>query len=307
MKLFSGSSNHPLAKDIAIHLDIPLSPVEFFLFPDGEQRVRIEESIVDEDVIIVQSTSTPVDSYYMELFFLIDSAKRNGAKSVTVVMPYVGYQRQDHIFRDGEAVSLDVVIKMLESLGVDNVIAVDLHSIKIPELFHIPLIHISALPLFAYVIGKLHWPRLDMCLVSPDMGGIRRIKLLSALLDGMPFVATKKNRDLTTGAIEINDIEGDTTSLKKYAIIVDDMISSGKTIVKSAELLKKHGVEQIYVFATHAIFSEEAPQILQNSPITKVFVTDSVLIPKEKRFEKLEVIGLAQEVAKTLKTQSMSS
>lgn len=301
MKLFSGSSNEPLAQDIAHHLDISLSPVEIFLFPDGERRVRIEASVVSEDVIIVQSTSTPVDSNYMELFFLIDSAKRSGAKSITVVMPYFGYQRQDHIFRDGEAVSLDVVIKILESLGVDKVVSFDLHSIKIPELFHIPIVHLSALPLFASVIEKAHWTKDETTLVSPDMGGIRRIKIISELLGGMPFVATVKERDLNSGEIEMNTIEGTIEKWQERALIVDDMISSGKTIVKSAELLKKQGVEEISVFATHAIFSSEAPEMLQNSSVRKVFVTDSVFIPKEKRFEKLEIISLAQEIAKALR------
>lgn len=300
MKLFSGSSNQLLAQEIARHLDTPLAPVEIFLFPDGERRVRLEETVVDEDVIIVQSTSTPVDHNYMELFFLIDSAKRSGAKSIVVVMPYFGYQRQDHIFRDGEAVSLDVVIKVLETLGVDKVVTVDLHSIKIPELFTIPLVHVSALPLFAYVIEKA-WTSQDTTLVSPDMGGVRRIKLLSELLHGMSYVAAVKNRDVDSGEIEINEIEGDKNAIHKRIIIVDDMISSGKTIVKAAELLKKSDVEEIYVFATHAIFSEEAPRILQNSSIKKVFVTDSVDIPKDKRFEKLEIIPLASEIAKYLK------
>lgn len=301
MKLFSGSSNTLLAQELARHLDIPLSPVEIFLFPDGERRVRLEETVLDEDVIIVQSTSTPVDHNYMELFFLIDSAKRSGAKSITVVMPYFGYQRQDHIFRDGEAVSLDVVIKTLENLGVDKVVTVDLHSIKIPELFTIPVVHVSALPLFAYVIAKA-WTSQDTTLVSPDMGGIRRIKILSGLLQNMSYVATVKHRDVNSGEIEINEIEGDKNSLHPRAIIVDDMISSGKTIVKAAALLKKEGVEEIYVFATHAIFSDEAPRILQNSSIEKVFVTDSVFIPEEKRFEKLEITPLASEIAKALKS-----
>ncbi len=301
MKIFSGSSNKPLASDIALHLDIPLSPVEIFVFPDGERRVRIEENVVEEDVIIVQSTSTPVDHNYMELFFLIDSAKRSGAKSVIVVMPYFGYQRQDHVFRDGEAVSLDVVIKMLEALQVDRVVSFDLHSIKIPQLFHIPLLHLSALPLFACVAEKSHWTKQDTCLVSPDLGGLRRIDQMSTLLDDMGHLVTVKDRDLNTGDIVINKIEGDVKLLKKRAVIVDDIISSGKTIIKSAQLLAKNGVEELYVFATHAIFSDHAHARLQESPVTKVFVTDSVFIPQEKRFEKLEIISLASEIAQSMR------
>lgn len=301
MKVFSGSSNKSLAEEIVRYLDIPLSPVEIFMFPDGERRVRLEENVIGEDVVIIQSTSTPVDHNYMELFFLIDSAKRSGSKSITVVMPYFGYQRQDHVFRDGEAVSLDVVIKIFESLGVDKVISFDLHTIKIPELFHIPLVHLSALPLFAYVIEKAHWTKEDSCLVSPDMGGLRRVGEIGKLLD-MPHIATVKDRDLNNGEIQMHQIEGDINNLKKRAILIDDMISSGKTIVRCAELLKQKGAEEIYVFATHPIFSEDAPFILQKSPITKLFVTDSVFIPQEKHFEKLEIISLASDIAKTLKS-----
>ncbi|HEX8932157.1 MAG TPA: ribose-phosphate diphosphokinase, partial [Patescibacteria group bacterium] len=149
MKIFSGSSNKPLAQKIAEVLYLEVSPMEIFVFPDGERRIQIQEKVVNEDCIIVQSTAMPADQNYMELFFIIDGLKRSGAKSVTVVMPYLGYQRQDHIFRDGEAVSLDVVVHALESTGADKVIVFDLHSIKIPEVFNIPVTQLSALPIFA--------------------------------------------------------------------------------------------------------------------------------------------------------------
>src|SRR5579859_2348599 len=127
MKIFSGSSNKPLAEKVAHSLGLHLSPLEVHIFPDGERRVRVETDVLDEDIVVVQSTSTPVDQNYMELFFLVDAAKRNGAKSVTVVMPYVGYERQDHIFRSGEAVSLEVISAIIEGLGVDKVIGLDVH------------------------------------------------------------------------------------------------------------------------------------------------------------------------------------
>src|SRR6266550_6910163 len=149
MKLFSGSSNIPLSEKIAEELKMKLSPIETMIFPDGERRVKLNVSVVEEDTVVIQSTNTPVDQNYIELFFIIDALKRNGAKSVTAVIPYLGYQRQDHVFRDGEVVSLDVMIRFLESLKVDKVISFDLHSIKIPELFHIPVVHLSALPLFS--------------------------------------------------------------------------------------------------------------------------------------------------------------
>lgn len=293
MKIFSGSSNKPLAKKVAEVLNLDLSPIEIFVFPDGERRIQIQERVVDEDCIVVQTTATPVDQNYMELFFIVDGLKRSGAKSVTVVIPYLGYQRQDHIFRDGEAVSLDVIVHALESTGADKVIVFDLHSIKIPEVFKIPVTQLSALPIFAEKIRE--WG--DGFLVSPDMGGLRRIKELSALLDGMDWIATVKDRDLNTGHIVINKIEGDVSKIKKRAFIVDDMIASGKTIVEAAKLLCEKGVEEIFVFATHAVFTKEAPKLLENSLVDKVFVTDSVFVPEEKQFYKLLILSVAEMVA----------
>lgn len=299
MKIISGSSNKPLAEKIAEKLHSNLSPVESHTFPDGEHRVQLQESVVEEDVVIVQSTSSPVDQNYMELFFLIDGARRSGARSITVVMPYFGYQRQDHVFRSGEAVSLEVVIKILESLTVNRLISFDLHTIRIPDLFHIPVSHLSAAPLFEKKIREFGD---DVVLVSPDMGGVRRVKIIADALGGLPYLATVKDRDLESGVIQISSIEGDTKKLRKTAVIIDDMISSGKTMVESAKLLRKYGVERIFAFATHAVFSEDAPAILEKSDMEEIYVTDTVFVPKEKQFEKLEVLTISDMIANELAT-----
>lgn len=297
MKLFSGNSNKPLAEKIATKLGIDVSPVEIFIFPDGERRIQIQENVVDEDVVIVQPTTPPVDTSYFELFFLADAAKRSGARSVTAVVPYLGYQRQDHVFRDGEAVSLEVIVNTMQSVSIDKVISFDLHTVKIPEVFSIPMVHLSALELFAEEIKKQGWAGLDTVLVSPDMGGIRRIEMLSKMLLDMPYVTIEKNRDLATGHVEMAEITGEVTH---RVIIVDDMISSGGTIVKAAEALKKRGAKEVYVFATHPVFSSVAPKMLQDSVVDKVYVTDSVFVPKEKEFEKLHILSLSGMIANTL-------
>jgi ribose-phosphate pyrophosphokinase len=314
MKLFSGSSNLRLAKKVAEALQIGVSPIETMIFPDGERRVKLNTSVVEEDTVVIQSTNTPVDQNYIELFFIIDALKRSGAKSVTAIIPYLGYQRQDHVFRDGEVVSLDVMIRFLESLKVDKVIAFDLHSIKIPELFTIPIVHLSALPLFAERIQSKAFNKLitdnpndflkDKILVSPDMGGLRRIEQMSEMLGNMPWIATVKDRDLRTGEISIKQFEGPLSPSDlpgKRALIVDDMISSGNTVVQSAELLKDNGVVSCDVFATHAIFSEEAPELLQDSRVDRVYVTNTVLIPEEKYFPKLHRLSVAEMIAKELR------
>ncbi len=300
MKLFSGSSNTKLAYKIGNELGIQISPLEIFIFPDQERRVRVETDVIDEDCVIIQSTSTPADTYYMELFFIADALKRAGARSITLIMPYVGYQRQDHIFRSGEAVSMQVITKTLESVGIDKIITFDLHSLKIPEFFHIPVTHLSALPLFAQEIKKQGWGGLDSVLVSPDMGGIRRIKIISDMLTQMPYAVIEKNRDLASGNVDMVNITGEITH---RALIIDDMISSGKTIVKAADLLKEKGAKEIYVFVTHAIFFTDSPNILQNSVGDKVYITDSVLVSEDKQFSKLKIISLSTLIAERIKLQ----
>lgn len=298
MKLFSGSANKPLTQNIANALGIGVSPTELHLFPDGERRVRIEENVLDQDTVVVQPTNPPVDENYMELFFLVDGLKRSGAKSITAIIPYLGYQRQDHVFREGEAVSLAVVINLLEKVGATKVIAFDFHSIKIPEFFTIPVTHLSALPLFAkHLQQELPDFLRDASLVSPDMGGIRRIKIFSELLGNMTHAAIEKNRDLASGRVEAELLHG---NVAKNVVILDDMISSGKTILAAANLLRKKGVEHIVVCATHAIFADEAQEILQKANVDRMIVSDTVYIPKDKRFTGLEIVSVAEDIAKAL-------
>lgn len=301
MKIFSGSSNKPLAEKIAEELNNHLSPLDIFIFPDGEKRVRVIDRVVDENCIVIAPTAPPVDSNYMELFLILDGLKRSGAKEIIAVIPYLGYQRQDHIFRDGEAVSLEVVINMLGATGVKKIICFDLHSMHTSELSKIPMKHLSALPIFVEEIKKIIGLSInDVVLISPDMGGVRRIKILSELLNNMSYAAIEKNRDLASGEISAENILEGNINNKKQAIIVDDMISSGKTLVLAAQMLKDKGIEEIYAFGTHPIFSNDASERLQASIIKKVFVTDSVYVPKDKMFDKLEILSISKLIAREI-------
>lgn len=297
MKIFSGSANEPLAQKIADHVGIPLSAVENHVFPDGERRIKLQDDVVDENVIIVQPTCPPVDSNLMELCLLLDAARRSGARQVTAVVPYLGYQRQDHIFREGEARSLEVVIKMMETAGASSFIGVDLHSIKIPELFTIPVEHISALPIFAEKIKEFTTDFTDTCLVTPDMGGIRRIELLKDLVGDIEFVSVEKDRDIVSGDIKVAEVHG---TVKKTCFIVDDMISSGGTIVECISSLSERGAEKFFVMATHAVFSDKAPQLLEKCSAEVIFVTDTIAIPDAKKFQKLEILSVAPLIAQSL-------
>jgi ribose-phosphate pyrophosphokinase len=302
VKIFSGSSNILLAGKIAKKLKIELSRLEIHIFPDEEKRIRVIDKVLGEDVVLVQSTSINADKNYMELFFTIDALKRSGAKKVTAVVSYIGYAKQDHIFRTGEAVSMEVIINILEALGVDKLIVFDLHSSRIPELFKIPVLHLSALPIFAKTIKEKHWDGDETVIVSPDRGGIRRVKILCGLLNNMPYIAIEKNRDLKSGKISMEEIKEVT---KKRAIIVDDMISTGATIVKAAYLLSKKGAKEIFVFATHPVFSGNAPKLLQESRVEKVFVTDTIDVSKNKLFPKLEVLSVAEIIAKSIQNSKV--
>ncbi|MGH7246012.1 MAG: ribose-phosphate diphosphokinase [Candidatus Levyibacteriota bacterium] len=300
MKIFTGNASVQLAKKVAKTMSMRLSPVDMHIFPDGERRIQIRENVVDQDAIVIQSAAPPVDTNYMELFFIVDALKRSGARYVTAVVPYFGYQRQDHVFRDGEAVSLEVVIRMMESVGVDKLISFDLHSPKIPSLFHIPVSHMSAIPIFAEKIKNKGWTKEDTVLVSPDMGGIRRIKLLSQLLNDMPYAAIEKTRDLVTGTVSSEGVEQGNVKGKKRAVLVDDMISSGGTIVMAAEVLKTNNIKEVFVFATHPVFSVDAPSRLQHSVVKKIYVTNTLWVQQEKQFPKLKVLSIAEMIAREL-------
>jgi len=295
MLIFSGGSNKKLAESVARELGLNLGRLEIITFPDNENRVRVLDKVLGEDVVVIQSTGISPNLYYMELFFILDSLKRSGAKTITLVIPYLGYQRQDHIFRDGESVSLEVIIKLIETFGITKVISFDFHSIKIPVLFKTPVTHLTALEIFAEKINKEN--KDDLVLVSPDMGGIARIKKLSELTQGLPFISIEKNRDLDTGVIESAKINGE---IKKRAIIVDDVVSTGRTLIAACDLLMNNGVEEVNVMATHAIFAKTAPFELSSSAITKVIVTDTLRLPKNRTFPKLEVLSVTKTLAKAL-------
>jgi len=182
----------------------------------------------------------------MELFFIVDALKRNGALKVIAVVPYFGYQRQDHVFRDGEAVSLEVVVKMIQSSGIDHFVTFDLHSVKIPELFSIPVSHLSALPVFAKTLAEEGLHIAETVLISPDKGGLRGIKQFSELLDGMSYIVLNKTRDTLTGAVAYEKLDPVLLVGKKRAIILDDMISSGSTIMPVAEMLTQHALKKLW-------------------------------------------------------------
>lgn len=297
MKLFSGSSNIALAQKVAKHIGKNLDNLEISVFSDKEKRIRVVDKVLDEDTVIIQSTSTPADENYMELFLTIDALKRSGAKSVRAVIPYLGYQRQDHIFRDGEGVSLEVIAETLVRVGMSELFSFDLHTPKIVDIFTVPVHHLSALGVFADKI-KQEFDHNKLVLVTPDLGGIRRIKEMSEALDNLPFATVTKNRDLESGKIIDTEIDGYVR--EKIAIIVDDMISTGDTMVEAANLLINEGATKVIAFATHPVLSGDASKKLQQSNIERVYTSDTIEVEEARRFPKLEILSISEVIAKAL-------
>ncbi len=267
------------------------------IFPDGEMRLRVLEEVVDQEIVFLKSHIKPVDSNILSTVFLIDLLKRNGAGLVTGVIPYLGYQRADHMFRTGEGVPLEMIISMLEAAGLAKIVIVDPHAIKTPDLFKIKVANLSALEVFAKKIKSMKLASNTFTLVTPDSGGVRRVMILSGMLGNAHYAVIEKNRDLETGNVETAKVEG---KIQEICFVVDDMISSGGTIVKAVDALIARGAKKIYVMATHGIFSENAPRLLETSKAKKIFVTDSIPVPDSKKFKKLEILSIADLIAKSL-------
>lgn len=296
MVLIGDEQNKSLSEGLAAELKLPLHYPDITVFPDGERRIRILQEVADQDVILVKTSSITdnPDSLVVETAFVIDAVKRSGAKSVTGIIPYLPYCRADHVFRSGEAVPLEVVIKLYESAGLSKIVFVDPHTIKMPEMFEIDTVNISALSLFAEKIEEIGFDKKNSVIVSPDMGGLRRMEQLSDMLGGVSFTSIEKDRDYETGDIKASGIHGE---VKETCFIVDDIISSGRTIVQAVDKLSDLGAKNIYVFATHPVFSEEVTKILKECKAKNVFVTDSIPVAAEKHFPHLEILSLARQIA----------
>jgi ribose-phosphate pyrophosphokinase len=270
--LFSGTSNEPLANDIAHLLDTPLGTCEIAKFADGEVRPWIEEDVRDKTVFVIQSFSQPMNDHIMEFILMGDAIRRGAPKRLIAVVPYFGYARQDKQHRVGEPVSARIVAKMLEVVPFHEVITIDLHNDAIVGFFRNPVVHLSALPTIGEYIKKMDLS--NSVIISPDVGGVRRTRNMAFDL-GIPMVVMEKRRQLDkTDTSDTYQIIGDVKG--KNAIIVDDIISTGGTIVHSVESLKEAGANTIYVAASHGVFAGNASEKLLHAPIEEMIVSDTI-------------------------------
>ena len=290
--IFAGNSNLTLAEKISSELGMKLGKREIIRFADSECRVRIEEDVEDKDIFIIQSLSNPVDEYLMEFLLLGDAVKRGEPRKLTAVIPYHAYARQDRIHRPGECLSAQVVAKMIETVGFDKLITVELHNEAILGFFKIPVVHISGLNVFQNKVNEL---KEDVVVITPDAGALKRSQKFAESLD-LPLALIEKKRDLDKPHKIISmRVVGEVA--EKTALIVDDVIVTGGTLMNAAYLLKDKGAKKVIAASTHADFVGGADKILQDSPIDKVWVTDTIDIAAVKRFVKLDITSISRLVS----------
>jgi len=305
-KIFSGSSNLPLASKIANYIGVGLGKIELGRFADGEVNLRIGETVRGYDVFIVQSTSKPVDENLMELLIMIDAFKRASARSIAAVIPYYGYARQDRKAKGRDPISAKLVANLLTTAGATRIITMDLHSEQIQGFFDIPVDNLQSFPAFIEKFKSSSDIDLnEVVIVSPDVGGVKRARRLAEKL-GVPLAIMDKRRPADNQA-EILNIIGDVRD--KIAILFDDIIDTANSLRKSSEKIKEMGAKKIIACATHAVLSENAINNIMESPISKVYVTDTINkkeLPSEK-FEILSIAGLFGEaIMRIVKNLSVS-
>ena len=270
MQIISGSSNSQLASKIAQNTGYKLLNTKIRNFSDGELKVEVNDNI-DENVIIVQSTSPPVNDRLIELLLLIDTVKRAGAKNIIAITPYFGYSRQDYCAYKHGPLSASLVIKLLETAGITKLITLDLHSKQLEGVFSVPLINLEPTSVFFPFYDKQDNSG-EIVIVSPDIGGINRARNFSSLVN-KGLVIVNKTRDSNNQCFA-REVIGDVKN--KKCIIIDDIVDSATTLCKAAELLKKKGAGTIEAYVTHAVLSSSAKEKIMSSPISRIIVSDSI-------------------------------
>lgn len=270
--VIAGPASVDLARSISHNLNVKIIEPELKIIFDGESKLRIP-SVNNKDCIIVQSLYPPPDRHIIQLLMIIHKCKKDHASKITVIIPYMAYARQDKAFLDGEIISIAVLAQVIENFGVDEVITVDIHQEVSLSYFSIKIKNISAIPLLAdYIKNNVTLEK--SFIISPDAGGIKRAEKFAQLLE-LPILCLKKKRDRKTGFVSIDENIGMKVD-GMNAILIDDMISTGGSIVKACEVLKKQKIGNIIVFCTHAILVDNAFDKIINSGVKEIISTNSI-------------------------------
>ncbi|HEX3899241.1 MAG TPA: ribose-phosphate diphosphokinase [Mycobacteriales bacterium] len=295
--LFSGRAHVALANEVAEHVGIAVSPTQIREFPNGEIYARPEESVRGCDAFVIQSFGPPINKWIMESLIMVDALKRASAKRITVVMPFYPYARQDKKHLGREPISARLLADMFKTAGADRLMSVDLHTAQIQGFFDGPVDHLFALPLLAdYVADKYGG---DFTVVSPDTGRVRMAERWADRLGGAPVAFVHKTRDpKVANQVVAHRVVGDVEG--RRCLLIDDMIATGGTITKAADILLDSGATEVIVAATHGEFSEPATDRLKNSRISEVVVTNTLPLTDEQLYPGLTVLSIAPLLARAI-------
>jgi ribose-phosphate pyrophosphokinase len=298
LRFFAGTGNPVLAKSVAEKLGVPVGSMTVQRFSDGEIHLQVDQSVRGDDIFLLQSAASPVNEYLMELLIMIDAFRRASARRINVLMPYYFYARQDKKVKPREPVSAKLVANLLTTAGASRLLTVDMHSGQIAGFFDIPVDHLYAGPLIAdYLIQNLKIGSDKTVVVSPDVGAVTRARALAELL-GTPIAIIVKRRP-EPNKCEVMEVIGDV--MGKTAIMIDDMIDTGGSIISGANALFDLGAQKVYAACTHGILSGGAPERLLNSRVEQVIVTDTIPLPEDKRDGKIVVVSVAGLLADAIK------
>ncbi len=287
MLVFAGTRNLELSDGIAQHLGVDLGAAKITSFANGEIYVRYLESVRGADVFIVQSVCCPVNASLMEMLIMIDAAKRASARTITAVISHYGYARQDKKSAAREPITAKLVADLITTSGADRVITMDLHQGQIQGFFNLPVNHLTALPILEAHFETLELE--DVVVVSPDVGRVKVAKKFADMLDAGLAIMHKGRPEHNVAEIThvIGEVDG------KTCIVIDDMIDTAGSITEGARALIANGAKDVYVAATHGIFSSPAYERIESSPIKEVVVTNTLPVPMERRQGKIRVLSVA--------------
>ena len=274
-KIFSGTANEPLADEVCHFLGMQRGQAQVIRFRDGECYVQIQENVRGADVFVMQPTCRPVDEHLMELLLMIDALKRASARRITAVMPYFGYARQDRKDKPRSPISSKLVADLLTTAGANRALIVDLHTPQLQGFFNIPVDHLFASPVLVDHFRKLQLPNLTV--VSPDAGGVERARFFAKKVDAALAIVDKRRVEMNVAEVMhvIGDVNGRT------CLIIDDLIDTAGTLVKTAAALVENGATSVYACASHAVLSGPAVENIRNSVIQQVVVTNTIPLSEE--------------------------
>ena len=298
-QIFSGNANRQLAQDICKVLNVPLGKAQVSTFSDGEVRVEIDENVRRQEVFVIQPTSAPTAENFMELLVIVDALKRASAASVTAVLPYFGYARQDRRPRSARVpITAKVAAKMIGTVGTDRVLTVDLHADQIQGFFDIPVDNVYSSPVLLADIWRCHGGS-DLIVVSPDVGGVARARALAKRLDDADLAIIDKRRPRPNEATVMNII-GDVKD--RVCVLIDDIVDTAGTLCAAAAALKKNGARKVVAYCTHPVLSGAAIQNISGSQLDELVVTDTIALADAARgCAKIRQLSVAELLGETIR------